>query len=43
MKKRLLQIIYVNPFSSLDHEDPYTRLTKFYEIVGTLGASEIEE
>lgn len=43
MKTRLLHIIYTNPFSGLDHEDPYTRHTKFYELVSTLGASEAEE
>lgn len=43
MKTGLLQIIYTNPFVSLDHEDPYTHLTKFYELVSTLGASETEE
>lgn len=43
MKVGLLQIIYENPFSGLDHEDPYTYLTKFYEHAGTLGASEAEE
>lgn len=42
MKTRLLQIIYVNPFVGLDHEDPYTHLTKFYELFGTLGAFEAE-
>lgn len=39
----LLQISYANLFVSLDHEDPYTHLTKFYEIAGMLGASEDEE
>lgn len=43
MKTGLLQIIYANSFSGVDHEDPYTHLTKFYELVGTLGASEVEE
>lgn len=43
MKIRLLQIIYVNLFVGLDHEDPYTRLTKFYELFSTLGASKAEE
>ncbi|XP_058774726.1 uncharacterized protein LOC131648998 [Vicia villosa] len=43
MKTGLLQIIYANPFAGLDHEDPYTHLTKFYEIAGTLGAPEAEE
>lgn len=39
----LLQIIYANPFVELDHEDSYTLLTKFYELVGTLNTSEAEE
>ena len=33
----------MNPFTGLDHEDPYTHLNKFYEIFGTLGAPEVEE
>lgn len=43
MKTDLLQILYANPFAGLNHEDPYTHLTKFYEIVGTVGAPEAEE
>lgn len=43
MKIGLLQILYENPFIGLDHEDPYTHLTKFYEIVGTLGSPEEEQ
>ena len=43
MKTGLLQILYANPFTGPDHEDPYTHLTKFYEIVGTLGALDVEE
>ena len=43
MKTGLLKIIYANPFVGLDHEDPYTHLTKLYELVGTLGAPEVEE
>lgn len=43
MKTRLLQILYENPFIGLDHEDPYTYLTKFHEIVETLGAPEAQE
>ncbi|CAK8563150.1 unnamed protein product [Lathyrus sativus] len=37
MKTGLLHIIYANPFIGLDHEDPYTHLTKFYELAGMLG------
>lgn len=43
MKIVLLQILYANPFTGLDHEDPYTHLTKFYEIVGTTKAPESKE
>lgn len=43
MKIELLQILYANPFTGLDHEDPYTHLTKFYEILGTLKAPKAEE
>ncbi|MCI47822.1 hypothetical protein A2U01_0069064, partial [Trifolium medium] len=31
MKTGLLQLLYVNPFSGLPHEDPYNHLVKFYE------------
>lgn len=34
---------YANPFPGLDHKDPYTHLTKFYEISRMLGGSETEE
>lgn len=43
MKMGLLQIIYANPFAGIDHEDPYTNLTEFYELAGTLGAPEAKE
>ncbi|GAU26992.1 hypothetical protein TSUD_290440 [Trifolium subterraneum] len=43
IKSGLLQILDDNPFAGLNHEDPYSHLTKFYEIVDTLGASEAEE
>src|SRR3954471_19540778 len=36
----LLQLLYQNPFTGADHEDPFTHLTKFYEIAGTIGAPE---
>lgn len=38
MKSGLLQILFVNPFVDLDHENPHTHLTKFYELFGTLEA-----
>ncbi|XP_058767248.1 uncharacterized protein LOC131640898 [Vicia villosa] len=43
MKTGMLQIMYANPFSGFNHEDPYTHLTKFYEIAGTLGTPAAEE
>ena len=43
MKTELLQILYENPFIGLDHEDPYTHLTRFYEIFGMFGALEEKE
>lgn len=43
MKTELLQILYANSFTELDHVDPYTHLIKFYEIVGTLGTLEAKE
>lgn len=43
MKTRLLQIVYQNPFISLEHEDPYTYLTRFYEIAGSAGILEVSK
>src|ERR1044072_4553178 len=43
MKTGLLQILYANPFHGHDHEDPYTHLTKFYEIAGAARAPEDQE
>ena len=43
MKTGILQLLYANPFTGLDHEDPFQHLTRFYEIAGTLGATEAEE
>ena len=43
MKIGLLKILYANPFAGMNHEDPYTHLTKFSEMVGMLGAPEDEE
>lgn len=39
----LLQILYANTFIGFDLEDPYTHLTKFYDIFGTLRAPEAKE
>src|ERR1044072_1254943 len=35
--------MYANPFAGLDHENPYTHLTKFYELCGTAGLTQDEE
>ncbi|KAK2363961.1 hypothetical protein QL285_088886 [Trifolium repens] len=43
MKTGYLQLLYANPFAGLPHEDPYNHLVKFYEIAGSLGATEAEE
>ncbi|WJX91525.1 hypothetical protein P8452_73291 [Trifolium repens] len=43
MKTGYLQLLYANPFAGLAHEDPYNHLVKFYEIAGSLGATEAEE
>lgn len=43
MKMGLSQIIYANPFTGLDHEDPYTHVTKFYKLADTMGAPEVEK
>lgn len=43
MKIGLLQILYANLLVGLYYEDPYTHLTKFYNVVGTLGMSNNEE
>lgn len=43
MNTILLQITYANPFAGLDHKDPYTHLTKVYELAGTLKASKVEK
>ncbi|MCI55455.1 hypothetical protein A2U01_0076706, partial [Trifolium medium] len=42
-KTGLLQLLYANPFAGSPHEDPYNHLVKFYEIAGSLGATEAEE
>lgn len=43
MKTMIVQLLQANLFIRLDHEDPYTHLTKFYEIVGAIIALEAEE
>ncbi|KAI5409410.1 hypothetical protein KIW84_055008 [Lathyrus oleraceus] len=43
MKTGILQLLYANPFTGVDHEDPYTHLIKFYEIAGSTGIEEAGE
>ncbi|XP_020235005.1 uncharacterized protein LOC109814900 [Cajanus cajan] len=37
MKPTLLSLITANQFAGMDHEDPYTHLSTFYELIGTMG------
>ncbi|KAF1899777.1 hypothetical protein Lal_00019909 [Lupinus albus] len=37
------KLIYANSFTRLDYEYPHAHLFKFYELCGTMGASEDEE
>ena len=37
MKPALLSLITSNQFVTMDHEDPYTHLSTFYELCGTMG------
>src|ERR1044072_7713457 len=43
MKTGILQLLYASPFNRMDHEDPFTHLTKFYEIAGATGVDEAGE
>ena len=43
MKTGILSLMYQNPFTGMDHEDPFAHLTKFYEIAGATGADEQQE
>ena len=43
MKSDILQILYANLFSGLDHEDSFQHLTTFYQLADTLGETEEEE
>ena len=44
MKPVFLSLISTHQFTAIDHEDPYTHLCKFYELVETIGfqSSDIE-
>jgi len=37
MKPSFLNLIITHQFTAMDHEDPYTHLAIFYELVGTMG------
>src|SRR4051812_39393985 len=43
MKSEILQLVYANPFTGMDHENPFTHLTKFYEIAGSTGVDAANE
>ncbi|XP_058764619.1 uncharacterized protein LOC131638083 [Vicia villosa] len=43
MKTGILQLVYANPFTGMDHEDPFAHLTKFYEITGSTGVDAANE
>jgi len=43
MKPAFLSLISSNQFVGLDHEDPYTHLSTFYELCSTMGVSTEEE
>src|SRR3954468_22040227 len=43
LKTGIIQLICASPFAGLDHEDPYTHLTRFYELAGTTGVAQADE
>src|SRR3954467_14985216 len=43
LKTGIIQLICASPFAGLDHEDPYTHLTQFYELAGTTGVAQADE
>ncbi|XP_058734111.1 uncharacterized protein LOC131605818 [Vicia villosa] len=43
MKTGILQLVYANPFTGMDHEDPFAHLTKFYEIASSTGVDAANE
>jgi len=40
MKSAFLSLISTHQFTGMDHEDPYTYLSTFYDMVGTMGFEE---
>jgi len=36
MRLAFLSLISTHQFTAMDHEDPYTHLSTFYELVGTM-------
>jgi len=40
MKQAFLSLIGTHQFTGMDHENPYTHLSTFYELVGTMGFEE---
>jgi len=40
MKPTFLSLISTHQFTGMDHEDPYTHRSTFYELVGTMGFEE---
>ena len=43
MKPTFLSLISAHQFAGVDHEDPYTHLSTFYELCGTMGIPEGEK
>ena len=40
MKPAFLSLISSHQFTGMDNEDPYTHLSTFYELIGTMGFQE---
>nr|KYP69075.1 hypothetical protein KK1_022726 [Cajanus cajan] len=43
MKPAFLTLVSSQQFAGLDHEDPYSHLSNFYELCGTMGIPEGDE
>src|SRR3954469_25362659 len=43
LKTGIIQLICASSFAGLDHEDPYTHLTRFYELACTTGVAQADE